>query len=139
MYVVKVRIAKSKIDGKGVFAIEKIPKGKIVWLYDPLQDLSVTQEEFTKLDKVEKARFYHSAYLSPWSGLWICPPPDEAANYTNHSLQNNTTVKYDASISSEPYFIANHNIKIGEEITNNYYEFDEITKQTKPDWAENGG
>jgi SET domain-containing protein len=135
VYIVKIKADKSDISGKGVFAMEKIKKGQTVWLYDPKQDLSYTQEQFEGFDDKAKEWFYHSAYLSPWTGLWISPPLGDPSNFTNHSVDNNTTVYYDEEVSSEPFFVANRDIEIGEEITNNYYEFDEITKKTKPDWA----
>lgn len=137
MYTVKVSVQSSKIDGKGVFASEAIKKGTIVWLYDPKNDLSATPAEFEKFDNTKKEWFYHSAYLSPWTGLWICPPKDDASNYTNHSNDNNLTVEYDEKVSPEPFFVANRDITIGEEITNNYHEFDEMTRAHKPDWAAN--
>lgn len=137
MYTIKVSVQRSTIDGNGVFAGEAIKKGTIVWLFNSTKDLSVTQAEFAEFDDAKKEWFYHSAYLSPWTGLWICPPKDDASNYTNHSVDNNLTVRYDASVSSEPYFVANRDIAEGEEITNNYYEFDEITRTQKPDWATN--
>lgn len=135
MYIVAVAAGDSVINGKGVFAIKPIPKGKIVWLYDKEQDLSVTQEDFATFNEEKKEWFYHSAYLSPWSGLWICPPRNDASNYTNHSADNNLSVAYDTDVSSEPYFIANRDIKQGEELTNNYHEFDKITQETNPDWS----
>lgn len=135
MYTVKVKIGQSSIAGKGVFASETVPKDTIVWLYDSTKDLAVTQEEFAKFGEEKRAWFYHSAYLSPWTGLWICPPEGDASNYTNHSASNNLTVQYDAAISSEPFFVANRDIEVGEEITNNYHEFDLIVRETKPEWA----
>lgn len=56
------------------------------------------------------------------------------ALYTNHSGHNNLSVKYDISISEESFFIANRDIQEGEELTNNYYEFDEAIKIKKPDF-----
>ncbi len=136
MYTVKGKIKKSDIDGKGAFADEHVSKGRIVWLYDQDKDISVTQKEFNLFSREKKDRFRHSAYFSPWSDTWICPPEGEAANYTNHSSNNNLTVRYDEKISSEPFFVANRDIEIGEEITNNYHEFDELTRKEKPEWAE---
>ena len=136
MYKVLILVGSSTIDGKGVFAIEKIQKGEIVWLYDKAKDISATQAEFEQFDDQKKAWFHHSAYLSPWTGLWICPPEGDASNYTNHSPDNNLSVMYDEKISPEPFFIANRDIDIGQEITNNYYEFDELTRKEKPKWAE---
>ena len=82
--------------------------------------------------------FHHTektAYLSPWSGLWVFPPENDPAQFTNHSPNNNISVIFDENVSSEPYFIANKDIEVGEEITNNYHEFDEITQKIKPAWA----
>jgi len=135
MYLPRVKIKESQIDGKGVFALENIPKGTIVWKYKPGYDLTYTSDEYEKMNAEEKAILVRSAYLSPWTDLWICPPPDDPAHYTNHSNSNNISVKYDESVSSEPYFIANRNILTNEEITNNYYDFDRITQETRPDWT----
>ncbi len=135
MYIFKIEAKNSSIDGKGVFALENIPQGAIVWKYEPSHDLSFTNEEYEEMDDEQRKELNHSAYLSPWTGLWVCPPPDDPACYTNHSNTNNLTVKFDTEVSSEPFFVANRNIAVGEEITNNYREFDEITQKTKPDWA----
>lgn len=135
MFVIKTYIQSSSIQGLGVFAAEDIPKGKIVWLYDPKCDLSVTPEEYAQFNEKQKAHFAHSAYLSPWTGLWICPPYGDNSNYTNHSNDNNLSVHYDGGVSSEPFFVANRNIAAGEEITNNYHEFDELTRRELPEWS----
>lgn len=135
MYIFKIEAKNSSIDGKGVFALENIPQGAIVWKYEPSHDLSFTNEEYEEMDDEQRKELNHSAYLSPWTGLWVCPPPDDPACYTNHSNTNNLTVKFDTEVSSEPFFVANRNIAVGEEITNNYREFDEITQKTKPDRA----
>lgn len=136
MYTVKTIVKQSNIDGKGVFAAEQIAKGKTVWLYDPAQDIALTPAESEQLNGEEQAWFHHSAYLSPWSGLWVCPPYGDAAGYTNHSPDHNLAVQYDEEVSPEPFFVANRDIEIGEEITNNYHEFDELTRTKKPEWAE---
>ena len=135
MYIFEVRVKKSNINGRGVFAREDIPQGSIVWEYRSDHDLSFTIKEYEKMDVDQRKEMHHSAYLSPWTGVWICPPPDDPACFTNHSPNNNLSVKFDTNISPEPFFIANRDIKIGEEITNNYREFDEITQTMKTNWA----
>lgn len=132
MYIPSVKIKKSPIDGKGVFALKKIAKGAIVWKFNPLHDLQFTQDEFGSLPENKQREILHSAYLSPWTGLWVCPPNGDPACYTNHSNTNNLSVRYDPGVSPEPYFIANQTIKAGDELTNNYNEFDQITRETKP-------
>lgn len=135
MYLVKTKVGESSIDGRGVFAAERIAKGKTVWVYDPTKDLAVTKEDFRKLDLKEQERFIHSAYLSPWTNLWICPPAGDDGEYTNHGSNNNLTAVYDNNVSSEPYFVANRDIEAGEEITNNYHEFDALTRKEQPGWT----
>jgi SET domain-containing protein len=135
MYVVSVEVSKSNIDGKGVFALEDIPAGKIVWLYNAGHEIKMTQQEYKLIPRSLKITLKNSGYLSPWSGFWVLPPENDPARFTNHSPKNNLSVVYDKSLSPEPYFIANRNIKIGEGLTNNYHEFDRITQETKPSWA----
>jgi SET domain-containing protein len=136
MYIVRIKIGDSSIDGRGVFAEEAIPTGKKVWVFQLGYDLTKTKEEFEALPGEEKEYLSRTAYLSPWSGLWVYPPKGDAAEYTNHSLENNLSVMFDPDVSPEPFFVANRDIKVGEELTNNYHEFDEVTRQTKPEWAE---
>lgn len=136
MYKIAISTGDSEIEGKGVFAAQNISKGTIVWIFTEEHDLLFTQPEFEQLSAEDKELLHKIAYLSPWTGLWVSPPKDDPARYTNHSTENNLTVVYDANISPEPYFIANRDIAEGEEITNNYHEFDAITRQTKPDWAQ---
>lgn len=136
MYKVLVNVKTSNIDGKGVFAQQDIEKDTIVWQYDAGHDHAITQAEFDAKDMAEKEYLHRVAYLSPWSNLWVYPPKGDPAEYTNHSQDNNLTVKFNEGISSEPYFIANLDISSGEELTNNYHEFDKITRTAKPPWAD---
>ena len=135
MYIVTTKVADSIIEGRGVFSLEAIPKSKIVWLFNEGHDVRKSREEFDRLSNTEKEHLNKTAYFSFWSNLWVYPPTGDPAEFTNHSLTNNPSVTFDPSVSQEPYFIANRDIKIGEELTNNYHEFDEITQLTKPNWA----
>lgn len=135
MYRVKVSVKESSIEGRGVFAEQNIKPEEIVWVFDRHHDKTITKSDFEELSPEEKHRLERVAYLSPWSGLWVYPPKGDAAEYTNHSESNNLSVKFDKSVSIEPYFVANRNIQLGEELTNNYHEFDHMTQTQKPHWA----
>lgn len=136
MYLIKVEVKNSEIHGKGVFALKKIPKNTIVWQFMPDHDLTLTPSQFDKLTKDEKAKLKRIAYLSPTSEFWVYPPDNDPARFTSHSSSNNLTSVVDANVSSEPYFITNRDIAAGEELTNNYNQFDQITQRTKPLWAD---
>lgn len=132
MYITKIAVGKSDINGHGVFSKEFVKKGSVVWKYEPSHDIRITKQEFDNLSEAEKQELYHIAYLSPWTNLWVYPPKGDPAVYTNHSKANNLTVVFDDCFSPEPFFIANRDINIDEEITNNYLEFDKLTRETKP-------
>jgi SET domain-containing protein len=63
------------------------------------------------------------------------PPEDDPACYTNHDPEGfNTSVVFDKDVSDEPIFVANRDIEQGEEITNNYLEFDKNSAIRKFEW-----
>ena len=135
MYMVSAEIKKSSIDGKGVFAKRDIKKDSIVWQYADGHDRKMAVNDFDNLDDATKNSLRRVAYLSPTSGMWVIPPKNDPACYTNHSPDDyNTTAKLDPKTSDEPIFVANRDIKSGEEITNNYLEFDNNTKPKSFDW-----
>ncbi len=139
MYLFPVYVKESIIEGKGVFTFQKIKKGEVVWKYAPEHDQSISVEEYTKLSNEEKKYLEKVAYLSASSGKYIFPPENDPALYTNHDQKHhNLSVVVDKSISSEPYFIANRDIEVDEELTNNYNEFDAaiVMLKEKPDWLE---
>ena len=135
MYICKVKVLESPIEGNGVFTQEDIAKDTIVWIFKDGYDLSIAPAEYEVLPSDKQKELKKTGYLSPWTNVWIFPPKDDPAQYTNHSTDNNLTAVYDIKVSTEPYFVANRNIVNGEELTNNYHEFDQNTQTTKPDWA----
>ncbi len=136
MYLFPVTVAESAVEGKGVFSVGKIPKGAVVWKYVPKHDRSLSQNEYENLNTKEKEYMEKVAYLSLASHQYIFPPENDPALYTNHDAKNHSlSVVMDIAISPEPHFIANREIKPGEELTNNYHEFDaSISEKTAPDW-----
>lgn len=132
MYTVQIEIRNSNIDGKGVFALEPIPKGTIVWQYTEGHDKKISRQEFDALDENTKTSLQRVAYLSPTTKMWVIPPDNDPACYTNHDPDNfNTSVSFEQAISDEPLFRANRDISPNEEITNNYTDFDENSTHDK--------
>jgi len=137
MYLFPVTVKESAIEGTGVFSVGAINKGAVVWKYVPEHDQTLSQEEYAKLDTAGKEYMEKVAYLSPTSGHCIFPPEDDPALYTNHDASNhNLSVVMDITISPEPYFVTNRDIAPGEELTNNYHEFDTSIskKESVPNW-----
>lgn len=137
MYLFPVIVKNSSIEGKGVFTTGKIEKGSIVWKYEPTHDRSISLEEYEKMSEEEKRYMDKIAYLSSTSDRYIFPPENDPALYTNHSADsNNLSTVLNNKISLEPHFVANRDILLGEELTNNYHEFDAAISKSKekPDW-----
>lgn len=134
MYLIQIEAKESGIDGKGVFALEKIKKGTIAWKYNSSYDKTVSIEQYNNSSPEVKEELDRVAYLSPTTNQYVYPPEGDPARFTNHSKQNNLTVVVNYEISDEPYFVANRDIDTGEELTNNYLEFDEALKIKRPEW-----
>lgn len=135
MYLIPVEVRKSQIDGDGVFTTTDIKQGTVVWQFTDGHDKKMTKEEFEALDESTRTALGHTAYISPTTDMWVMPPEDDPACYTNHDPNShNMSVVFDRSMSDEPLFTANRDIKSGEELTNNYLDFDNNSTPEKFDW-----
>jgi len=135
MYVIKVLVKDSEIEGRGVFSLDEIPSGTITWKFEPQVDVVMAPEDFEKLDIKAKEQFLRIAYLSPTTGRWVYQKEGESANFTNHSSQPNQSMVVDLTISEEPFFVANTHIVVGDELTVNYAEFDDRPENLLENWA----
>lgn len=115
MLTVKTYIDKSPVHGIGLFANEFIPKDTIIWKLNKELDLIISQEEYNKLSSLSKEHFDWFAYYSKDRGGWILC--FDNAKFVNHSKSPNTY-----GIGNT---IALRDIQKGEEITEDYYVFNE--------------
>ncbi|MEK6945490.1 MAG: SET domain-containing protein [Nanoarchaeota archaeon] len=117
MLLVKTYLGKSKIHGLGLFAGEFIPKGKAIWKLVPGFDAILTKKDFNKLPKVAKDFVLHYGYYNENEGGWIIC--GDNSRFLNHS-ENANMIDGD----NKPG-IAKRDIKKDEELTCNYFEFDD--------------
>ncbi len=115
MLTVKTYLGKSIIHGIGLFAGEFIKKDTVIWELNRGIDLIITQDQYEKLPPLAKQHFDWFAYYSENRGGWILC--FDNGKFVNHSVTPNT---YGISDT-----IALKDIEIGEEITENYYVFNE--------------
>jgi len=115
MLYVKTKLKKSKISGIGLFADEPIPKGTLVWKFDPNIDLLLSKEEIEKLSKPAQEQIYKYGFLDAASNKFMLCGDD--ARFFNHSPQNN------CDDSQADITVAIRNIIPGEELTVNYKDF----------------
>jgi SET domain-containing protein len=126
MLTVKTKVDKSKIHGLGVFADQNIPKGTIVWMFKEGIDTKYTKEQFESMTKEQQKDIIHFSYYDINLNCYIHSFDD--SRYVNHSDNPNLSSHYDEHYV-EGYSYANRDIKIGEELTDDYYEYDGVVNK----------
>ena len=113
MLLVKTYLDKSAIHGLGVFAGERIRKGTKIWRFVEGFDHAYSPKQFAKLPKPAREFLKNYGYRVDGEILFTV----DNDRHINHSEDPNTFLK-------SGYAIARRNIAKGEEITNDYREFD---------------
>ena len=113
MLLIKSYLDKSAIHGLGVFAGQFIRKGTKIWRYVEGFDRAYSSKQFARLPK--PARDYIGFHGYRVDGEIILTVDNDC--HMNHSDDANTYLH-------NGYAIARSNIRKGEEITNDYREFD---------------
>jgi uncharacterized protein len=119
MIHIKYKLDRSKLHGIGLFAGENLNKGTLVYTASPLLDVNISKEQFDLLNEKEKQEI-------EWWGFW-----DEANNvwhvdfdvsrFVNHSF--NPTLQQNTN-TTDAYLTTSRDVKAGEELTQNYLEFE---------------
>lgn len=115
---VKTVIKSSPIHGIGLFADEDIMKGQVVWRFDPIVDLVLTDEQLATLDANCRDRILWYGFRTA-DGRLVLPSDDN--RFINYSPDPNVTDVADIESPS----VAARDIRSGEELTCNYcFDFD---------------
>lgn len=116
--MVKTFLKYSDIHGLGCFAGEDIKKGTIVWRFDEGIDLVFTDEDLKKFPESYKEFLKIYAYSPKAENEKTYILCSDHARHMNHS--ENPTLEE----TPEGLNVAARDIKTGEELTCNYFEFD---------------
>lgn len=120
MLLVKTKLAHSAIHGIGLFADEFIPKGTIIWKFNPVIDITLCLDQIEKLSEPSCEQIKKYTYRSMISGCYVLCGDD--ARFFNHSTEPNC---YDVCESQEQDLtIARRDIEKDEELTSDYSLFD---------------
>lgn len=119
MLKVDTYLDKSPVSGIGIFASEDIPKGKIVWEFNPWVDIVYSSEEWRDLKNEICSESFKQvvkyAYKSN-GNYYVCV---DSAQFMNHS-----TDQFNVGNNSEnDTMFARRNIERGEELLCNYFEY----------------
>ena len=119
MINIKYKLDKSTIHGIGIFADQDIIKGSVIFTASPILDVNITQDQFNQLEEPEKQEVMYWGFWIKSQKLWHVD--FDHIHFINHSFSANTTQDFS---KSESCLIASRNIKKGEELTQNYLEFE---------------
>lgn len=120
MLLIKTYLDKSPIQGVGVFAGEFIPKGTLIWKFDPLIDIILTPEQVKGLPQPTREFIKFVGIPYPFGADNYCLSLDNA-QYMNHS--NTPNLQY--STDTERYGdVAVKDIPEGSELTVDYHQED---------------
>lgn len=137
MLVVKTKITLSKIQGIGLFADQFIPKGTIIWKYDPRFDIYFDPIDVEAMSDLQKNLIINFAYLSKKSSKYVYSIDN--TRFTNHSTNPNTAEddKFHTQ-DAEVCTVAVRDIQKGEEITIDYRAIDSADGSSNEDYLNSG-
>lgn len=120
MLLIPTYIAPSKIDGFGLFAAVLLPAGTVWWRFDERIDRAFSVDEFDALPELIREHVRRSGY-EQHGRIFMC---GDDARFINHSTSS-PSIPF-----AEPGYITTSSIFVrdvlaGEEITENYTQFDE--------------
>ncbi len=122
MLLIKTIVKESSIHGLGLFADQDIFKGVQIWKFSPGLDLEISPSDFEKLSQYEKDFINFYGFRSKKTDNYHLS--FDNVRFVNHSKYGNITL--DMSVDDIEYpLVASQDIKSGEEITQNYFEFDD--------------
>jgi SET domain-containing protein len=119
MIFIDYEIKTSSIHGAGLYTKQDIKKGTLIAKASPKLDLDISIESFNCLDDKEKQEILYWGFFD--DGRNIYHVDFDNTKFINH--KNNANVTQDMNYS-DMYLVAKRDIKAGEELTQNYLEFE---------------
>jgi SET domain-containing protein len=116
MFIISTYIAKSEIEGVGVFTAEPIVKGQIISRFEPEFDRLVPTADYLAAPPHLKALLDRYAFPHPLSPEFVVYEVDNS-RFMNHSENPNT------DYSDFAAGVALRDIAAGEELTCDYNDF----------------
>lgn len=119
MIHVKYKLDKSNKHGIGLFAGQAISEGALIYTASPILDVDISQEQFNSLKKEEQDEITYWGFWDDVNSVWHVDL--DVTKFINHSFDS--TVTQDEK-HKEAYLVALRDIEEGEELTQNYLEFE---------------
>jgi len=119
MLSVPTYVAPSRIAGVGLFAGSDLPAGTKIWQFTDGVDWRMSAAEVCAFPEPYQGRLRHYLYREP-SGIYVLC--GDNAKFMNHQPVANCTD------TDDKFTVTLRDVAAGEELTCNYFEFDEDTR-----------
>ncbi|MBI1308449.1 MAG: SET domain-containing protein-lysine N-methyltransferase [Proteobacteria bacterium] len=119
MMHVQYKLDKSPLHGIGLFAAQPIKQGALIYSASPILDVNISSEQFESLTEAEKSEVRFWGFWIEDEQVWHVD--FDVSKFINHD--RNSTVTQDGD-HKDAYLVATRDIKSGEELTQNYLEFE---------------
>lgn len=106
---IRAKVLRSSIHGRGLMADQDVPRGTVVWRFDPRVDKVVRD---LKTAPQRYWRFRHFAYYDRHRRAWLYNT--DRTKWMNHAVRPNVAPRADGCL------VAVQRIRRGAEITTNY-------------------
>ena len=123
LFRTEVKVATDPRMGLGLFATEFIPKDSIVWEFVEGVDIKVSVDRVEQMSEVQQEYFEKYAWVEDDYYYSSC----DLTNFVNHSYQPNLKIIDEIMISLR-------DIHPGEELFENYAEFDDCFDEYKDEY-----
>ena len=122
MFHIKTKLGESSIHGIGLFTDEDISEGDVIYVANLSIDLILSDDKFLSLSNDEKETIQNYGYFDKTLKKWHLSFDD--VRFCNHALNANMTLR-------NGKLIAKKDISKGEELTQNYSEFEDLRDELK--------
>lgn len=126
MMHIKYKLDKSPVHGIGLYTDEDIKEGQLVYSASPRLDVNLSDEEYKKLSKNEQDEIMYWGFWDKDNNVWHVD--FDNSKFINHSYKPTVTQDID---HGDAYLIATRDLKKGEELTQNYLEFESLEDLAK--------
>ena len=118
---ISYKLDRSPIHGIGLFTAEDVAKGQLIYTASPVIDMDITDDQFKSLSATEKKEIQYWGFFDEPSQCWHVD--FDVSKFINHAYDG--TVTQDER-HDDAYLVATRDIKAGEELTQNYLEFESV-------------
>jgi SET domain-containing protein len=116
MMTVPVEVRKSEIHGLGIFAVEPIRKGQVLWEFTPGLDRKVSDYAVQFAEPRKRSFIMERGYFSAKNSHWVlCVDESQWWNFPRNGDQANCVLGGEQD--GENLIIAGRDIAAGEELT----------------------